>query len=258
MQTAFKSYEHFIHTRLKNALSPATTQKVLDNAIRELEFTHYQLGFVTNNNTEYVHIFDNLPQSLQWTLTAEENAIAPIKHAYLSADAPNLFYSEVYKYQRENPTSIAQQNFAEHVHAILEDFGFDEIWTRVYSAPNPVNHSPVTMLFSVAAIDQSIAVFRKLLMRRRGELSVLIRHIFNATVPLLTMQQESVKLRETYAQILTLMGRDSMTQQQTAEALGLTESTVKTYCKLIKRALGKSTLAGAVYEATRLGIVELD
>ena len=58
--------------------------------------------------------------------------------------------------------------------------------------------------------------------------------------------------------ILVAMGKYSMTQQQAADFVGVAESTVKSYCKVIKKSLNKRTMAGAVFEAVRLGIIAPD
>lgn len=54
------------------------------------------------------------------------------------------------------------------------------------------------------------------------------------------------------------MAKHSLTQQQTADYVGLTEGTVKVYCNAIKSKLGVRTLAGAVFEAVRRGIIVVE
>lgn len=232
--------------------------RVLNDTLKKIGYTNFELGYLNLNN-QYVRLASNFPDSLSNTIVNEGYAFSEIARCYLAMDKLFLRYADIAHYQINNPYSALEKEQATNLTELLGDHGFFEIYT--YRRKVSVDDFYVSIFFSITIKDYQALDMKMMFTNRRDSLGLLMENIC-AVLPVLS-QFENINgsintLTKKQQQVLIALGRYSLTQQQTGLEVGLTESTVKTYCKIIKQKLAKRTLAGAVYEGVRLGLIPMD
>ena len=229
----------------------------LQRIVNDLGFSHFDITQV-GSNLDLDIMLSTLPQPMLATYITEQLDKYDLSSEYINASLSPVFYSDFFHHFSTSPVLVEKIRKNLLIHELMKNYGFHD----AYCCPIQKNNSDNKFIFSIHSEDEKSDEFKQLTMNRRAKIASLSGVVCNLLSESsflhstdMAKKNNAVKLSRKQIAILEAMGKYSMTQQQAADYVGLSESTVKSYCKLIKNKLGKKTLNGAIFEALRLGII---
>ncbi|ARN76176.1 helix-turn-helix transcriptional regulator [Oceanicoccus sagamiensis] len=247
--------EESLHV-LRMARTPKSFTQVTQKIMSDLDFSNFDIT-VVGNDLDLKCILSTMPKTLLATYVAEELGRGDLANECISLSSAPMYYSDIYEYISISPVRLSQFETTMQSYNLMADYSFYD------SFCSPFQYRPdKKMIFSIVSEATKPEDFKRLVLDRRAKITSLLNIVFELLnqsdfLPIDDIK-ETHSLTNKQLAILEAMGKYSMTQQQAADYARLTESTVKSYCKLIKAKLGVSTMAGAVFEAVRLGLIAQD
>lgn len=260
MSEKSKQFEDRVFKMLNRARTKKAFERVLAKILSELGMTHYEIWRL---DPKYITktISTNMPEGAtdyyefhKW----EEWDWVP--HLLLQTLRP-IFHSEIYDYVKTSPIMMKGHIITLEVNQHLMLYEFHESYSYVEDEDKSRGDR---LCLTLRSESMRIEEFQRRIKSYAVEVSIITKAVFyllrdpDYLFNLCTERDTSDILTETQLKVLFCMSYQSMTQQQTAEATGLAESTVKTYCKHIKNKLEVTTIAGAAHKALVLDLFKID
>jgi len=169
-----------------------------------------------------------------------------------------IFHSVIEDYINEVPfvTDAITQN--KEIFKLLKSFGYVDF----YFIPIGAHNGNGRVLLSVATKQENVAQFRARVESCKDtllQLAQAIDYVGTRKFPnFFLSENESQKIIITPKPLilLNILAQDDLTLAQTADKLSISIHTADKHISAVKKALGASTIQGAIYKAIKAGLIE--
>lgn len=224
-------------------LEPIVNYNYLKQQIREiiecLEFTHFDYSLVSRNEA-FQSVISTVPEGLIKTYCEQELYKYDLRLKFIYHNDKNVFQSAVQDSSVMPPHNEEVIKANQAIRDLHSAYGFLDC----YNASADVRDSDDKILLTVMSQNKNPEDFKEHVKAQASKLHYLMHATYSVTArkfggdvpykPLLTDME---------TQVMECLARFSKNQQQTAEWLGVSRSTVARHLKSAKAALGaKSTI----------------
>ena len=237
---------------LRRARTPIAFSRCLCQIVNNLGFSDFDIIQLGKRNS-ITCILTTLPEKFYQTYFEEELHKYDLTIACLYKAKKTLFHSEVYQFIEKCPIDIdlIRKNFQSH--ELMEHYGYYD----AYYNPMTNQHTNSKIVVSILSEGVKRQEFRRLILEKKLQISSLSKVIdtllFQQGLMEKTVSTKTLSPAE--INIMNAIGRDSMTQKQAAETLGITVRTVEKHCENIKKVLNKPTISGCLFKAIKENLI---
>ena len=169
-----------------------------------------------------------------------------------------IFHSVIEDYINDVPfvTDAIMQN--REIFKLLKSYGYIDF----YFIPLGAHNGNGRVLLSVATKDKSVAQFRAHVESCKDTLHLLaqaIDYVGTRKFPnffLCEKESQKIIITPKPLNLLNILAQNDLTLTQTADKLSISIHTADKHISAVKRALGASTIHGAIYKAIKAGLID--
>lgn len=254
----FTEFKQQLSSWLRHVKTAKALKRCIQDVLVDFGLTHFDVSYV-DSKYNMKTVMSNLPHSLIDSYEYDHLNQSDIVMAYATSDERYIEFYQAYEYFITNPFNSTEVKRTKAMYRLMIDYAFYNAYT-IYVNVNWLKEANEKIMFTVYAEDVNCQQFMRTIKPVRPCLTLtadMVCHKLVNDFDDFRTKEITADLTKNQIAILDAIGNYSMTQQQVADYVGLTDATVKTYCKYIKEKLGKTTLSGCVVEAIRRGVIDV-
>jgi hypothetical protein len=242
-------------------LNRAKTETAFKNTIQrivgDLGFTNFDITHFKNNTVISI-ILHTLPQSMIESYYAEGLHENELSNEYFNDSRHSVYHSAIHEHFSNSPVTTNKIEKAHRIDTLFKDFGFHD----AYSCPID-NERSGKLILTVYSQNVTRDEFKQATKKHNAMIKKLAKAIndvfYQSEVEFISkFSNEMDSNMKTLISILEAYGKLGLTTNQVADHLGFTVGTVGAYRARIMKLFSKPTMAGALYEAIKLGYLTID